>query len=99
MSVFTLGVEIGVSKLGEQVGSKLPSILKTIPLHDQKITIDNLETDMIYKALDQEGNKIPFFFSRTENKYTPIIFDLEKYDSVNKQYIYTRKKTFIRNRE
>ncbi|GAH79462.1 unnamed protein product, partial [marine sediment metagenome] len=61
MGIFSIGIELGLDKLGNQVGSALPSSFKTIQLLDEKRNIINFDPDLVESAISPEGEKLYFF--------------------------------------
>jgi len=92
MTLFSMGIDFGLSKLGNQVGSNLPSSFKAISLYDQKVTIDNVGDQMIYKAKDYEGNDTSFIYLKNNNEFKQIEFNQEQYNSSKQKYTHIPKK-------
>jgi len=86
MGIFSIGIELGLDKLGNQVGSALPSSFKTIQLLDEKRNIINFDPDLVESAISPEGEKLYFFYARIGSDYVPIPYDEKSFDPVTKQY-------------
>lgn len=88
MSLFNLGIELGLGKLGNQVGSKLPSAFRSIPLLDKEKEIENFDVNIVQTSIDAKGNQYQFFFYKENNTYRSVPFSLENYDPETKTYRY-----------
>ncbi len=89
LATFGIGIELGLDRLGTQVGSKLPVSFKAIPLPEDKKTITDFDPAMIHTATSSDGRKHPFFFAEEDGKIVTIPYDSSDYDQLNGQYRYT----------
>lgn len=89
MAVFSIGIEMGLSKLGSQVGEKLPSSFKPISLVEQKYVIQGFEPTLIQSAVEQDGKKDNFFYTKINNQYISLPYNESNYDATSKQYTHT----------
>ena len=92
MGLFSIGIELGLSKLGTSVGTNLPSSFTKIQLIDKRQTIINFKEESLLTATKSNGQKENFFFANIKNEYVPIPFDQSAYDPSNRQYIHTPTK-------
>jgi hypothetical protein len=89
MTAFNIGIELGLAKLGNQVGAKLPSSFQAIELQDQKTVIRNFEPTYIQSAIGLDGSRQEFFYARSGVEYKALPFDEKSYNQELKQYVYT----------
>lgn len=89
MGVFNIGIEIGLAKLGSQVGGKLPSSFKPIELVEEKRTITGFDLEMIQTATTPTGEREQFFYTKIDNQYVALPFEEKSFDASVKQYTYT----------
>ena len=89
MGVFNIGIEIGLAKLGSQVGGKLPSSFKPIELVEEKRTISDFDLGVIQTAVTPEGDTEQFFYTKIDNQYVALPFQNANFDASVKQYTYT----------
>jgi hypothetical protein len=61
MTLFNIGIEIGLAKLGSQVGQRLPSSFKAVALPEQGLTINGFTESLLQTAVDNEGQMHRFF--------------------------------------
>lgn len=99
MTFFNIGIEIGLAKLGNQVGQKLPSSFKPVALTEQETLIEDFERKWVQIATDEEGNEHPFFFLKQGNRIESIPFDRTMLDSEAKSYRYIPQKGPLFGRE
>ncbi len=92
MGIFSIGIELGLDKLGNQVGTMLPSSFKTIQLVEDKRNIINFDPDLVESAISPDGTKQEFFYAKIDNDYVPIPYDEHSFDPTTKQYRYTPTK-------
>jgi hypothetical protein len=89
LATFGIGIELGLDKLGTQIGSKLPASFKAIPLPEENKTIMNFDPASVHVATAPDGKKHPFFFSEKDGKIVTIPYNPSDYDQVSGQYRYT----------
>lgn len=92
MSFFNIGIELGLSKLGSQVGDKLPATFKSVELIDQQKIIRNFDPQIVQTAVSEEGVVEKFFYMKNENNFSALPYDEKKYDQASQQYSYVPKK-------
>jgi hypothetical protein len=89
MAIFGIGIELGLDKLGTQVGSKLPVSFKAVPLVEAKKTIPDFDPRLVQIAISPEGEKHPFFYARQGSEYIALPYDPKAYDADTGRYIHT----------
>lgn len=89
MGLLNVGIELGLSKLGNSVGTNIPYSFKKVPLINERQTIINFNRDIVQTAIKPDGKKELFFYANINDEYVPIPFDQSAYDPSSKQYIYT----------
>jgi uncharacterized BrkB/YihY/UPF0761 family membrane protein len=92
MGLFSIGIELGLSKLGSSVGTNVPSSFTKILLINERQTIKNFDEEAIQISIKPSGEKEKFFYANINNEYVHIPFDQNSYDSSSKQYIHTPTK-------
>ncbi len=88
MGLFNIGIELGLSKLGNQVGGKVPSSFKAVELPEQKKTISNFDTKVVMPALNQDGKATEFFYVKEKNDYQKLPYNKNQLNIDTKQYTY-----------
>ena len=86
MGIFSVGIEIGLTKLGDQIGSKIPAAYKQIAIEDQKTLINNFDPVVVQTAISPNGETKQFFTSYEEDQYTLIPYQESAFDADNKTY-------------
>ena len=89
MGVFNIGIELGLTKLGNQVGGKLPASFTAIPLPERTRTITNFDEKVIKTAISEQGEQVDFFYLKDDNNYQEIPFDRSNFDPATSHYRYT----------
>lgn len=88
MGLFNIGIELGLAKLGSQVGGKVPSSFKAIELTEQRKTIVNFDPDVVQTAVTPEGEKEAFFYSKSKKDYEQLPYHEKQYNPSTRQYTY-----------
>lgn len=88
MFLFNIGIELGLAKLGSQVGGKLPSSFKAIELTDQQRTIINFDDQVVQIAITEYGDKEEFFTIKDGNDYETLPYNEENFEKSTKKYTY-----------
>lgn len=89
MTIFNIGIELGLSRMGGQVGSVLPAAYKKIELTQNQKQIPNFDQNLVQDAIDGEGNKSRFFYTLENQAYTAVPFNLENFRQEDQTYTYT----------
>jgi len=92
MGIFSVGIELGLSKLGGQVGEKLPAAFKSIELADQKTVVRNFDPAVVQTAISDQGVREQFFYLSGDNRYTALTYNPAGFDQASRQYSYVPKK-------
>ena len=92
MGLFNVGIELGLSKLGNSVGTNVPSSFTKIHLINERQTIINFNEEIVQTAINPNGEKEDFFYANINDEYVPIPFDQSSYDPSKKEYIHTPTK-------
>lgn len=99
MTLFSIGMDIGLSRIGNSAGSNLPSSFKRISFPDEKKSIANFDKSIIQTAIQPDGNYEKFFILKIKNRHIPVPFEENAYDEINRQYVYTPSKGPLFGRE
>lgn len=91
MLLFNIGIELGLARLGSQVGGKLPSSFKAIELPDQRTTIPGFERSLVQKAITEAGSQVEFFYARVEGEFVALPFEEANHEELTGSYSYTPK--------
>ena len=89
MGLFGIGMEYGLTKIGTQVGSRLPASFSMIEMSDSQETMRNFDRSIVQKSITPEGEVNEFFFKKeADNKYSQIPFVEKNYDDSARIYRY-----------
>lgn len=89
MAVFSMGIELGLSRLGSQVGAKLPSAFMAIPLDEERKVIRNFDPERVYTALAEDGSEQRFFYLKQGSDFVALPYDAAHFDATTRQYTFT----------
>ncbi len=92
MTIFSMGIELGLSRLGGQVGAKLPAAFKAIDLTDQRQVIRNFNPDVVQRSIAADGSEQRFFHLKQETDYVALPFDESAFDATARSYTFTPQK-------
>lgn len=89
MSLFSVGIELGLSRLGSEIGTNLPSSFKAVEMGQEKTVIRNFDPAIVSQAITEEGELREFFTSKTEEGYEKLPYSTENYDANTGRYSFT----------
>jgi len=88
MGLFNIGIELGLAKLGNQIGGKVPASFRAVELSDEKWMISGFDPEIVQTAVTLTGEKQRFFYANIRGHYTTIPYDPSRYDPSTQQYTY-----------
>jgi hypothetical protein len=88
MGIFNIGIELGLSKLGNQVGKNLPSSFSAIELVEEAQVISNFDQDLVNSSISEKGEKTEFFYSKKSKDIEIVPFHADNYNEENKSYVH-----------
>jgi len=89
LAVFSIGIELGLGKLGTQVGKKLPAAFKAIPIPEAGRVIDGFDPAIVQTAVSESGEPHQFFFAQKGHRVVSIPYEPERFDPRAHRYHYT----------
>lgn len=89
LTIFNFGIFLGLNKLGNQVGYKLPSSFRSIELNDSTRYINNFNPSTVLKAVNEDGKEEEFFYLKERKSYTAIPYQKDNYIKEKNLYAYT----------
>ena len=92
MFLFSIGIELGLAKIGGQVGSKLPSSFMTIEMKEQEQKITSFDKNVVQISTTSEGELKEFFFLKAGSNYKEVPYHEKGYDKEKAIYTYTPTK-------
>ncbi|MGQ9655904.1 MAG: DUF1538 domain-containing protein, partial [Thermodesulfobacteriota bacterium] len=88
MVLFNIGMETGLTKLGSQVGQRLPSSFKAVELPEHRIVVEGFDEAFVQRAIDEKGVEHRFFFLKRGNRVESIPFHDRYLDREAHRYIH-----------
>ncbi len=92
LCVFSLGIELGLDRLGSQVGSMLPASFQSVEVSRTHKDICPFNPDAVQTALTPDGEEKRFFFSAEGRNLKAIPFVEDDYDEVSGCYRFRETK-------
>jgi hypothetical protein len=90
MSLFSLGIELGLSRLGGEIGTNLPMSFKAVELNRQREVIRNFDPSIVSDAITSEGAVSQYFQRQTsDGVYEPLPYVPQNFDPSSRQYSFT----------
>ncbi len=89
MAFLSVGLEMGLSRLGNQVGSKLPVLFKSITIEEERSTVANFDPGTVVTAVTSAGERSSVFFLKQEGEVKAVPYDPKGYDETTGTYTYT----------
>ncbi len=88
MAIFGGGIELGLSKVGDQVGSNLPVSFTTMEIPEKQKVIHNFDESVINTAVSPDGSRHSFFYYEDEGKVLSVPYKSENHDPATEVYRY-----------
>ena len=88
MGIFSVGIELGLTKLGDQIGSKIPAAYKIVQLPDEKTVIADFDPSVVQAAITPSGEKKQFLTVSKDEIYKTIPYAAADYDPARGSYQY-----------
>lgn len=89
LGIFNIGIAFGLTKLGNQVGAKLPSSFSAIDLPEARKTLNNFDPGVVLTAATGAGESERFFYTREGSGYVAVPYAEERFDPSTRQYTFT----------
>ena len=89
MSLFSIGIELGLSRLGNEIGTNLPSSFKAVEMGQEKTVIRNFDPAIVSQAITSDGEIEEFFTSKTDDGYQVLPYAPDNYDASTGRYSFT----------
>ncbi len=89
LTIFSVGVDFGLGKMGKQVGQVLPSAYSVIRLDNETKMIENFNLDHVQTRYSETGEKESFFYLNKNKKMEVVIFNPDNFDAKKKTYTFT----------
>lgn len=88
MAMFGGGIELGLSKLGDQVGSNLPVSFTAMEYPQDQIVINGFDADNVNTAIMANGETKEFFYYEEHGKILTVPYKAELHDKERQAYRY-----------
>ena len=88
MGIFSIGIELGLTKLGDQIGSKIPAAYKNVQLLDEKTLIEDFDPAVVQTAITSTGEKKHFLIAYKDDVYETIPYAEKDYNASLSTYQY-----------
>ena len=89
MSLFNIGIESGLAKIGSQVGGRLASSYQEISSDDQPIMMSNFDPSVVLKAASERGRE-DFFLFKQGHKTHMVPYNPSFHDTENRRYTWIK---------
>jgi hypothetical protein len=99
LGLFNVGMELGLAKIGTQVGGYLPSTFKKIALTNESRVITNFDTNIVSSAISESGGRGRFFTAQIGERYEQIPYSPDCFDVKTNEYIYTPQRGPMNGKE
>jgi hypothetical protein len=89
MAFFSVGIDAGLSKLGDELGRYLPTTYKAVPAGDKRMLIPNFDEEFVETAVRPGGETEKVFLFDDGNKNIRFIpYNPKYYDAEDSTYTY-----------
>ena len=88
MAIFGGGIELGLAKIGDQVGSNLPVSFVGMENPAAEKIIRDFDPDIVNRAVKADGSSTEFFYYEEDGKVEAVSFQAQNYDETGRLYRY-----------
>lgn len=89
MAMFSGGIELGLSKIGDQVGSNLPVSFARMENPAEQRIIRDFDPDIVNTAVKSDGSSSEFFYYEEDGEVQAVSYSSQNYDESRGLYRYT----------
>ena len=89
MSLFSIGIELGLSRLGGDIGTNLPTSFMAVEMEQEHEVIRNFDPEIVTSAISAEGEVEEIFSRKTSDGYEQLPYRVENFDARTGQYSHT----------
>ncbi len=89
MTLFTIGIERGLSNLGNQVGITLPATFETIKVYGETKIIKEFDESLVIRSTTSGGTKREFFYLEDKSGIKQIPYNRDALNKETGEYFYT----------
>jgi hypothetical protein len=82
------GIELGLARLGDDVGRRLPVAFSSIELPEQQIRIRNFDDELLKQALTPDGRSVQFFYLAESDRFRPVPFHPQRLEASRSEYLH-----------
>jgi hypothetical protein len=86
MFFLNCGIEFGLSRLGNSVGTALPAAVKAVDLPDEARVIPHFTPDLVYRSIGPDGQVREFFYLHQNGRTAEMDYRPEHYHAENQSY-------------
>ncbi len=86
MTLFNIGIELGLARLGNQLGERLPAAYTAIWQPELSQVVEPFDPALVQQALAADGQPAPFFFIQQGQTVQPVPFAAERFDAASGRY-------------
>jgi hypothetical protein len=86
LAVFSGGIELGLDRIGRQVGANLPASFVAIDLPQRETIIDGFDPSAVQTAIGPDGRVRRFFHLHHGRHFEPVPFRAEHFDAATRRY-------------
>lgn len=89
MALLHGGLELGLTRLGGEVGSRLPAAFSVTPIEEKTSTINDFSLDMVERTVLSNGQTQESILTQRNGRLVAEPFDRSRYDAQRGTYRYT----------
>ena len=92
MSVLSVGIEVGLARLGNEVGRRLPASFRPLALEVDQRRIAPFDPAVVQRAIAPDGTTRQFFYLAEGGQFRALPYDPERYDPVLGAYVHAPRR-------
>lgn len=89
------GIELGLARLGDDVGRRLPVAFSSMELPEQQLRVRNFDSEAVQQALTPDGRLVEFFYLAEPDGFRPVPFYAQRLQAFGSDYLHIPERSAV----
>ncbi len=89
------GIELGLARLGDDVGRRLPVAFSSMELPERQVRIRDFDTGVVQQAITPDGRSVEFFYLAESNEFQPVPFYPQRLHPYSSDYLHIPERSAV----
>lgn len=95
MAFLGAGIEVGLARLGGEVGRRLPGSFRPLELAVDQRRITPFDPAVVQRAITTDGQPAPFFYLSEAGQIRAVPYEAERFDASSRTYVHTPRRAAL----